>query len=287
MSCTTDSRGTECAVTSAAHSLTIQSNRIAFCGSDEMGPTARVDPNAAPDPFDPQTSLSLENHVFACMADGHVVFMNIQEDRYYCLSRSNSSLVFPQTPLTPCEHEVDALAPQLDGRAAIVNVLRTRGLLARCGTEGKPLTCTEWELPSTSFDRVTSATSTFFHLRVLHRFFWACSVASFMLNRRPIAETIESVANRRAKLVEKGTSMPLDLAVSAFLALRPLYPREYLCLFDSLALIHFLAQFGHFPHWVFGVKLEPFAAHCWVQHEALALNDVVEAVRQYTPILVA
>jgi hypothetical protein len=81
--------------------------------------------------------------------------------------------------------------------------------------------------------------------------------------------------------------LPLADLVHVFLLLRPLYPRPYLCLFDSLGLLHFLAQFRHFPRWIFGVKLEPFAAHCWVQSGDTVLNDTVEVVRQYTPILVA
>jgi hypothetical protein len=82
-------------------------------------------------------------------------------------------------------------------------------------------------------------------------------------------------------------AFPLSDLVHTFLSLRPLYPREYLCLFDSLCLVHFLAQFGHFPQWIFGVKLEPFGAHCWVQSGDVVLNDTVEVIGQYTPILVA
>jgi hypothetical protein len=34
------------------------------------------------------------------------------------------------------------------------------------------------------------------------------------------------------------------------------------------------------------VKLEPFGAHCWIQDDDTVLNDTVEVVRQYTPVLV-
>lgn len=36
---------------------------------------------------------------------------------------------------------------------------------------------------------------------------------------------------------------------------------------------------------VFGVKLNPFAAHAWVQHGDAVLNDDVHVVRQFTPVL--
>jgi hypothetical protein len=57
------------------------------------------------------------------------------------------------------------------------------------------------------------------------------------------------------------------------------------CLFDSLALIHFLAQYGLYPDWVFGVSADPFEAHCWVQAGQVVLNDTVERVSAFTPIL--
>ena len=33
------------------------------------------------------------------------------------------------------------------------------------------------------------------------------------------------------------------------------------------------------------VRLEPFAAHCWVQYQHYALNEEVEEAANYTPIM--
>jgi hypothetical protein len=71
-----------------------------------------------------------------------------------------------------------------------------------------------------------------------------------------------------------------------FERLRLFYPRSYLCLFDSLALIHFLARFDVYPDWVFGVNADPFEAHCWVQAGNVVLNDTVARVSGFTPIMV-
>ena len=73
--------------------------------------------------------------------------------------------------------------------------------------------------------------------------------------------------------------------VKAFDALRPWYPRPYLCMFDSLALLHFLAWHGVFPEWVFGVTAEPFKAHCWVRAGTTVLNDTLERTGAFTPIM--
>jgi len=37
---------------------------------------------------------------------------------------------------------------------------------------------------------------------------------------------------------------------------------------------------------VFGVKLNPFSAHCWVQAGDIVLNDAIDHVTIHTPILV-
>ena len=37
---------------------------------------------------------------------------------------------------------------------------------------------------------------------------------------------------------------------------------------------------------VFAVMTRPFAAHCWVQLDETVLNDRLDHVRKFTPILV-
>lgn len=58
------------------------------------------------------------------------------------------------------------------------------------------------------------------------------------------------------------------------------------CLPRSIALALCLARRGLRANVVLGVKLAPFAAHCWVQGNDEVLNDEVEEVLRYTPILV-
>jgi hypothetical protein len=57
------------------------------------------------------------------------------------------------------------------------------------------------------------------------------------------------------------------------------------CLQDSLALHRWLARRRASADLVIGVKLDPFAAHCWVQSDGIVLNDAPDTVRAFTPIL--
>ena len=88
----------------------------------------------------------------------------------------------------------------------------------------------------------------------------------------------------------KGAALDVDRArrlVEAFARYRVfLFSSRNECLFDSLALIEFLARYDIYPDWVFGVQTRPFAAHCWVQHGDIVFNDTVEYVGGFTPIMV-
>jgi hypothetical protein len=102
----------------------------------------------------------------------------------------------------------------------------------------------------------------------------------------PFAKTIHSLEKRAASVKE----IDFDIAratqlVSVFNCLRLFYPRPYLCLFDSLALLEFLAHHGLSPKWIFGVRGEPFEAHCWLQTRETVLNDTVERASSYYTIM--
>lgn len=58
------------------------------------------------------------------------------------------------------------------------------------------------------------------------------------------------------------------------------------CLARSIALAGCLAAIGDRCHVVLGVTCPPFSAHCWAQQGDTVLNDTLEEVQRYTPILV-
>ncbi len=74
--------------------------------------------------------------------------------------------------------------------------------------------------------------------------------------------------------------------IGHFETVRPFAPVEPRCLVDSLALIDFLARRDLYPNLVFGVSLEPFSAHCWLQSGRIVLNDSLDNALGHTPILV-
>jgi len=100
---------------------------------------------------------------------------------------------------------------------------------------------------------------------------------------KPISEILSCLGAGAEHRSECGIEITAD--ASRFIAARRLVPFAPNCLTDSLALVQWL---GPAPDvlLVFGVKLEPFAAHCWVQFGDLLLNDRADVVGQFRPVRV-
>jgi hypothetical protein len=161
------------------------------------------------------------------------------------------------------------------------------GLLTTDPSAGKSLSAARVELALERLIDPEDATQS--RPRAMHvaRFIRACTTAAIRLRWGHIQRTVNAVANRKRR---RASSTPFDVdkareLTASFQTLRSLFPRDYLCLFDSLALLEFLAGFDLYPTWVFGVRLEPWAAHCWVQEGQYIFNEGVEEAAFYTPIM--
>lgn len=118
------------------------------------------------------------------------------------------------------------------------------------------------------------------------KFLAACWRASWLLRRRHISQVVGVVRARKQQL-NAGIAAEADYrsAVAIFRRLRPWYPRTYLCLWEALALVEYLAGRGLFPDWVFAVQAQPFGAHCWLQAGGVILNENTEYAGRFTPIM--
>jgi len=62
------------------------------------------------------------------------------------------------------------------------------------------------------------------------------------------------------------------------------YPAKRRCVQDSLALMTCLWRRHFDAELYFGVRLDPFAAHCWVQSGDLLLTDPAASVAEFSPV---
>jgi hypothetical protein len=69
-------------------------------------------------------------------------------------------------------------------------------------------------------------------------------------------------------------------------AARRMFPARPRCLPDSLALFDFLTARKERVQIVFGIRREPFAAHCWVQTGRSLLNETADIAAGFQPICI-
>ena len=121
----------------------------------------------------------------------------------------------------------------------------------------------------------------------------AITRTNILLRFRSLERVAAHVHRRRKKHSnrrnEASTAFEIERArrhVCAFRRLRPwAFTSNKHCFFDSLVLCEFLALRGVFPMWIFGVSVDPFAAHCWLQDSDIVIDDMPANVRSYTPIM--
>ncbi|MBB3860875.1 pimeloyl-ACP methyl ester carboxylesterase [Novosphingobium hassiacum] len=206
-----------------------------------------------------------------CLIAGEAVFLDISTDRYF--------------RLTP-QQNADFLALLAQGTVSSAD-LSANWLSQLAGTttiDGQLEPC-QWAMPSRAFADDPGAgfpiAETSLALVAQRRFERALKTGPLALQLRLLANKLSSLPacipapDNRAGRVVRGFAFACYLRSAADR-----------CLSRSLALADQLARRGCRTHVVFGVKLAPFAAHCWVQADDLVLNETVEEVARYTPILV-
>lgn len=105
----------------------------------------------------------------------------------------------------------------------------------------------------------------------------------------PLRYIVRRVYRRRSRAIVSGYTLNLSHVselVDAFRSIRPYFflAKDH-CLLHALTLVHYLARYGEFPLWVFGVATDPWTAHSWVQYDEFLLDCNPEQVCSLEPIL--
>lgn len=229
----------------------------------------------------------LSKDCFVCKMGCYWIVLSARRDQYLCMADQD---------LASIGHFLHGWKPQESGISrpmgaeakSLVSSLVANGILTDDSGNGKAFVEEDIQAPEYSIlasSRLSPSRRPFLSTP---RFFLACVTVDWRLRKESLLSTLDRVERRRRPHEVKSTTHDASHAarlVAAFVSLRPWYPRPYLCLFDSLALLEFLATFHCFPRMVFGVVADPFQAHCWVQGGSVVFNDNLERVGRYKPIL--
>jgi hypothetical protein len=229
----------------------------------------------------------LSKDCFVCCTQNYWIILNVGRDKYSCVTDANLASIGHRLygwegGRTDNEHVPESSAADEKMLAALLS----NSIITSIPTDGKafkestsPARMSATEIPEAAVrERIQPL--------CVVRFFLACARVDWQLRTKGLSRALARLERRRRRpdasvLITPNSSMRM----AAFQKLRPWYPRAYLCLFDSLVLLEFLASYRVFPRIVFGVVADPFQAHCWLQEGEVVINDTLERVCIYTPIL--
>jgi hypothetical protein len=209
-----------------------------------------------------------------CRVSGRLLFLDVDRDRYFCLS-------------LPAE---EAFSRWTSGEAltqeerARLDRLAKRGPLRRCDAALPPAPVPSTFVTGSVLDRplppAAPAAIAAAGARLL--------TTAVRLRVRGLGSLLRAVRRRKARAwdARRSPEDPLAQTAAAFEALSMVAAAHDRCLVRSVAAARRLLALGVRPDLVIGVRLQPFKAHCWVQHGDQVVNDRVDVVRAFTPILV-
>lgn len=210
-------------------------------------------------------------NVTFCIASGTVLFLDVGRDRYFALPDA----------LAPPFLTWLATAEPTDASEAAMALLRSAGIVRRVaqGTHLHPICIA---VPGRTLDEAARPSSRALSLAISGKARASYRRTRRHLRRRGLIGLIETA--RASRSARDGVRDP---AAAARQFHRERGPRalEGDCLVSSFAMLDFLHRQGCDARAVFGVMARPFRAHCWVQSETEILNDEVDHVRIFTPIL--
>ncbi len=237
------------------------------------------------------TEYLLPAHVFCCTDGSDAVLLDLRQDEYFLITGAQAAAFlnyFSRAALRPDEKEQkpSPAAPATNADGALREMYE--GGLLSIGDPGAKQPVFEQPPPpiASLLDEASSADTT---ITVRHAFVFilACVGAMARLRLFPLESNVRRVRERRQR---HSTIRCTDVAlarqlVRIYARLRPWFPKRYACLFESLSLLEYLASFGSFPTWMFGVHIQPWDAHCWVQDKLVLYNEGLYEVSDYLTIM--
>lgn len=210
----------------------------------------------------------LPSWVSSCEIDDQVIFLDVLANRYSRLELTAASALISS--------QAEALRPNLRQKFEHLGWLNSNAVGARSSSceivQPAREHSAEYDLGSPSPQQIAAA------------FLFLVSARLTIAVRR-FDQLLWSVQryNANAKAFEQPASNRSDL-ISAFEYVERATLRKDRCLLRSIGLQRLLARNGFESTLVFGVRLHPFEAHCWLQDDDLVLNDTIELVGPFKPI---
>lgn len=228
------------------------------------------------------------NTLSYCEVEGRLVFLDIADDRYFCLQADAEDAFRTTLAHGSARHEVDEPNADQDAGANTgpnTGIADRLDLLATAIAAREPRRCDAGSIPTASLlDGPPRPASTLVVLSALVHLVWVRRT----LHRGGFAKLIAALRAAKARAVaappaQRGGIERLALDFERTARLTRSHDQ---CLARAITLARMALSRGMVVDLVIGVQLRPFAAHAWVRSGSTLLNEHVDAARIYTPILV-
>lgn len=205
-----------------------------------------------------------------------MIFLDLAEDRY---------LALPPASAIAFQRLVSRGGKAFDGARDALSPLVERGHLIETGSSDASLLPLSVAMPKAGDPR--DGRSLLSIPTLMTALYWELRT-SLALRNQALSTVIRHTENIRSRKLANPATVKRQLSqiAVAFDYTAYLLGRANRCLPRSLAMYSLCRARGVFVELVIGVRSDPFAAHAWVQNDALVLNDTAEQVGLYTPILV-
>lgn len=217
-------------------------------------------------------SISLRQGLSFCRVGDRWLFLDCERDRYF---RLNDRLDSALTTLVRGEALNRALVQ------AFVDHDILRETPPQNGGAIRPIMI---DVPNRSAIEDAGCLPNESGLAVITEVHWLLMKARIGLKRNKLSAILGRNERLSAASSDRNEKEAVASAVQFYRA-RRLFPAPVMCLPDSLAMIEFLARRTYRAWLVFGVRLNPFRAHCWVQTQRYLLNEISDVAARFTPIL--
>lgn len=211
----------------------------------------------------------MRNGLSWCLAEGRAVFLDLLADRYFRL-RPEDDRHFQRWAETGDAVEVD---PEGLVRA---------GVLVASSVPQPPRAATRVPVPSIDLGEEAATRA---HLADIIRGLVAQRRAAIAIRRGKLATVVDEIRSSRSVSPTGATETALCRIAAAFASAPLSFRKSGQCLPRALAANALCRRSGITPTLVFGVRLEPFAAHCWLQLGGNIIVGDLEQARMFIPIL--
>lgn len=202
--------------------------------------------------------------IFLAPVQEDVVVLDTRVDAYSCLPDLADS--------------VRIVGGEVAANPEVLDALVQAGILSR-----EPSCRHRTPLPNSPTSLAQTAAPTRNGITDIALFWLTVLRAGIRLQKRPLRDLLAEQPPRSIELdIERIAGL-----TTVFVAWLPWVPWQGACLYRAYVLRSLLRAAGQDARWVFGVRTWPFSAHCWLQVGDLVLDDDLDRVATYKPIMAA